>query len=121
MCPTPSSPAAGSSSRWETAGGSTVWLYALNATTGHTEWPAVLGETPNYATVTYDGRDIFALTPDGSLTSYTASTGYKRWSVQLPYQSTFAAPPTAYDGVVYASGSGVGGPAPACTRYETGT
>jgi outer membrane protein assembly factor BamB len=79
-------------------------LYALDAATGQTEWQA-----PDSGTVTYDGRDIFALAPGGALTAYTASTGHKLWAIQLPQQGTFTAPPTAYDGVVYASGAGVGG------------
>lgn len=79
-------------------------LYALSAATGHTEW-----QTPDNGLLTYDGRDIFALGSGGSLTAYTASTGHKLWAVQLPQQADFTAPPTAYDGVVYVSGAGVGG------------
>lgn len=90
-------------------GGASIWLRALNASTGHKEWSTYLGDTPNYGTVAYDGQEVFALMPDGVLTAYTASSGHRLWRVQLPYQSTFNAPPTAYDGVVYVSGEGVGG------------
>src|SRR5262249_11899390 len=79
-------------------------LFALSAATGHTEWQA-----PNNGMITYDGRTVFALTKSGSLTAYTASTGHKLWALQLPHQGDFTAPPTAYAGVVYASGAGVGG------------
>ncbi|HEV2373520.1 MAG TPA: PQQ-binding-like beta-propeller repeat protein [Streptosporangiaceae bacterium] len=80
-------------------------LYALNAATGHTEWR----DAYDTGTVTYDGQEIFALTQSGTLTAYTASIGHKLWTIQLPLQATFTAPPTAYDGVVYVSGAGVGG------------
>jgi outer membrane protein assembly factor BamB len=90
-------------------GGSTIWLYALNAATGQTEWSAVVGSTPNYVTLAYDGRDIFAFTPGGSLTAYRASTGHELWADQLSDNAAWDAPPTAYDGVVYVGTSGVGG------------
>jgi outer membrane protein assembly factor BamB len=80
-------------------------LYALSAATGQTEWQ----DAYDTGTVTYDGQEVFALTPGGTLTAYTASTGHKLWTKQLPFQATFSAPPTAYDGVVYISGAGVGG------------
>ncbi len=81
-------------------------LYALSAATGHTEWRDAYDTG---STVTYDGQEVFGLTQGGTLTAYTASTGHKLWAIQLPLQATFTAPPTAYDGVVYVSGSGVGG------------
>ena len=80
-------------------------LYALSAATGHTEWR----DAYDTGTVTYDGQEVFALTQGGTLTAYTAGTGHKLWAIQLPLQATFTAPPTAYDGVVYVSGAGVGG------------
>lgn len=89
----------------------TVWLYALSAATGQTDWSTVVfnGNDPGYVTLAYDGQRVFALTPAGTLTAYAAGTGAEDWTVQLPGQSTFSAPPTAYDGVVYAAGAGVGG------------
>ena len=41
----------------------------------------------------------------GVLTAFATATGHELWSVQMPGQSSF----TAYDGVVYVSGAGVGG------------
>jgi outer membrane protein assembly factor BamB len=79
-------------------------LFALSAADGHTEWRA-----PNIETITYDGQNVFALANSGTLTAFTASTGNKLWTIQRPHQGDFTAPPTAYDGVVYISGSGVGG------------
>ena len=91
-------------------GGGTIWLYALNAATGHTEWSAVLASnTASYVTLAYDGGDIFAFAPGGSLTAYRASTGHELWADQLSDNAAFGLPPTAYDGVVYVGTSGVGG------------
>ena len=91
-------------------GGGTIWLYALNGATGHTEWSTVLASnTASFATLAYDGQDIFAFTPGGSLTAYRASTGHELWADQLTDNAAFGLPPTAYDGVVYVGTSGVGG------------
>jgi outer membrane protein assembly factor BamB len=91
-------------------GAGTIWLYALNAATGHTEWSAVLASnTASYVTLAYDGGDIFAFTPGGSLTAYRASTGHELWADQLGDNAAYGLPPTAYDGVVYVGTSGVGG------------
>ena len=90
----------------ENAVGNGAKLYALNASTGATEWSVGLGVLPGLA---YDGQRLFALDSDGVLTAFVASTGRQVWSGQIPGQSSFRAPPTAYDGVVYVSGSGLGG------------
>jgi outer membrane protein assembly factor BamB len=84
-------------------------LYALNASTGATKWSAGLGGLYYFSALTYDGRDLFALNYNGVLTAFAASTGHELWSVQMPGQTSFTAPPTAYDGVVYVTGAGVGG------------
>jgi outer membrane protein assembly factor BamB len=57
----------------------------------------------------YDGRRVYALNYNGVLTAFVAATGHELWSVQMPGQYAFTAPPTAYDGIVYVSGAGVGG------------
>jgi outer membrane protein assembly factor BamB len=84
-------------------------LYALNASTGATDWSVGLGGLYYFSALTYDGQRIFALNYNGVLTAFVASTGHELWSVQLPGQYAFTAPPSAYDGVVYASGAGSGG------------
>jgi hypothetical protein len=84
-------------------------LYALSAVTGTTDWFVGLGGTHGFPTVAYDGRRVFALDGNGVLTAFVAATGHELWSAQMPGQSSFTAPPTAYDGVVYVSGAGVGG------------
>jgi outer membrane protein assembly factor BamB len=84
-------------------------LYALNAATGQTDWSVALAGTYGFSALAYDGRHIFALNYDGVLTAFVAATGHEAWSAQMPGQYAFTAPPTAYDGVVYVSGAGVGG------------
>ncbi len=84
-------------------------LYALNASTGATDWSVGLGGLYYFSALTYDGQRIFALNYNGVLTAFMASTGHELWSVQMPGQYAFTAPPTAYDGVVYVSGAGSGG------------
>lgn len=84
-------------------------LYALSARTGATQWSAGLGGLYYFSALTYDGRTVFALNYNGVLTAFKASTGHELWSVQMPNQYSFTAPPTAYDGVVYVTGAGLGG------------
>jgi outer membrane protein assembly factor BamB len=84
-------------------------LYALNASTGSTEWSVGLGGTYYFSALAYDGQRLFALNYDGVLTEFVASTGRQVWSGQIPGQYSFTAPPTAYDGVLYVGGSGSGG------------
>jgi outer membrane protein assembly factor BamB len=84
-------------------------LYALNARTGATDWFVGLAGTYGFSALAYDGRHVFALNYDGVLTAFVAATGHELWSVQMPGQYAFTAPPTAYDGIVYVSGAGVGG------------
>jgi outer membrane protein assembly factor BamB len=86
-----------------------IWLYALNAVTGQTDWSAIVasGSLADWVTLAYDGQRVFAYSPTGTLTAYVAGTGRELWAVQL--NGGALAPPTAYDGVVYVSTSSVGG------------
>lgn len=84
-------------------------LYALDASTGATDWSVGLAGTYGFSALAYDGQVIFALNYDGLLTAFSASTGQELWATQMPDQWAFTAPPTAYDGVVYVSGAGYGG------------
>jgi outer membrane protein assembly factor BamB len=84
-------------------------LYALNAGTGAADWSVGLSGTYGFSALAYDGRALFALNYDGLLTAFSAGTGRELWSAQMPGQYAFTAPPTAYDGVVYVSGAGLGG------------
>jgi outer membrane protein assembly factor BamB len=83
-------------------------LYALDATTGSVDWSSPLSSTYGWLGLTYDGGQVFAQNSNGNLTAYDAGTGYANWST-APGQYSFSAPPTAYDGVLYASGAGSGG------------
>jgi outer membrane protein assembly factor BamB len=84
-------------------------LYALDASTGATDWSVGLAGTYGFSALAYDGQVVFALNYDGLLTAFSASTGTELWATQMPDQWAFTAPPTAYDGVVYVSGAGYGG------------
>jgi outer membrane protein assembly factor BamB len=84
-------------------------LFALNATTGRTDWSTGLSGLFGFSGLAYDGQRVFALGDTGVLTAYSAGNGHKVWSVQLPGQWSFTDPPTAYDGMVYASGAGDAG------------
>jgi outer membrane protein assembly factor BamB len=84
-------------------------LYALNATTGTTDWSVALAGTYGFSALAYDGQTVFALNFDGLVTAFAAATGHELWAQQMPGQYAFTAPPTAYDGVLYVSGAGSGG------------
>ncbi len=84
-------------------------LYALQASTGARLWSVGLPGTYGFSALAYDSGDLFALNYDGVLTAFVASTGHERWARQMPGQYAFTAPPTAYNGVVYVSGAGLGG------------
>lgn len=93
-------------------GGGTIWLYALNPATGHTDWSALVANNAldDYVTLAYDGQRVFAYSSTGTLTAYAASTGHELWVLQLTDNNTaFSAPPAAYDGDVYVSTAGAGG------------
>jgi outer membrane protein assembly factor BamB len=84
-------------------------LYALKAGTSARLWSVALPGTYGFSALAYDGSDVFALNYGGVLTAFVASTGHELWARQMPGQYAFTAPPTAYHGVVYVSGAGVGG------------
>ena len=94
-------------------------LYAINETSGATDWSVGIAGTYGFSALTYDGRQLFALNFNGVLTDFDAGTGTQAWSMQLPGQYSFTAPPTAYDGVVYVSGSGSGGTVYAVSEADT--
>jgi len=88
-------------------GGTT--LFALNATNGATIWSFNLGGTFWWSAVCYENGRVFAINFDGLLRSFDGATGNVNWSVQLPGQHSFTAPPTVLNGVIYTSGAGSGG------------
>lgn len=86
-----------------------ITIYALDAETGATTWFASVSSLYGEFGMTYDGGTLFGLTEGGLLTAYDAADGKELWSEQLPDQSEFDTPPTAYDGMVFVSGAGEGG------------
>ena len=100
---------------WQSSGS---MLEVFDAASGGVDWSAGLGGTYGFSGLAYDGRRIFSLNHDGFLTAYVASTGRELWATQLPGQGSFTSPPTAYDGVVYATGAGSGGTAYAVSEAD---
>lgn len=84
-------------------------IYGLSQATGHTDWSARISSLFTMPGLAYDGRTVFAISTEGVLTAFDAATGHVRWSAQIPFQSSFTAAPTGYDGVVYVGGSGDAG------------
>jgi outer membrane protein assembly factor BamB len=84
-------------------------LYALDATTGSVDWTAPISSTYDYLGFTYDGGQVFAQNSEGDLTAYDAATGHINWATTPLVQYGFDSPPTAYDGVLYATGAGSSG------------
>jgi len=84
-------------------------VYALSQRDGHIDWSAHVRSTYFLAGLAYDGRTLFCLNSDGVLTAFNATTGHERWAVRMPTQYHFTSAPTAYDGVVYLAGAGIGG------------
>jgi outer membrane protein assembly factor BamB len=85
-------------------------LYAFSERTGAVAWgPIELSGAYGLSSLAYDAGRVFVHTFDGPLRSFDALTGTLVWSVQLPMEYTFDAPPTAVGGVVYTSGTGNAG------------
>jgi outer membrane protein assembly factor BamB len=85
-------------------------LYAFDALSGKPLWgPIGLSGTYFWSNMTYEGGKLFVVNFDGLLRSYDAATGTAGWSVQLPGQYAFSAPPTASGGTIYVGGAGSGG------------
>ena len=80
-------------------------LYALDVSTGAIDWSTGLGAV-GLSGLAYDGRQLFDLNGSGLLTAYVAGTGQELWVTQMPGAWSFMGAPTAYDGVVYVTGSG---------------
>ena len=85
-------------------------LVALDQATGAVAWgPLMIGGASNAA---YDSGKVYV----GSATGYTgamvqaydAASGTRLWSANLPYQWSFSAMPTARNGRVYLTESGMG-------------
>jgi outer membrane protein assembly factor BamB len=84
-------------------------VYALNQATGSTIWSHAVGGVYTWSGLTYDRGRVFVLDSSGVLTAFDATSGSVAWSEQLPGQYGFLSPPTARNGIVYATGDGAGG------------
>jgi outer membrane protein assembly factor BamB len=92
-------------------GASTAELVALDLATGAVAWGPVTasGTTWRIASHAFDRGRVFTIDFDGVLRAFDAATGAAAWTVDLPWQYAFTAPPTALGGVVYVGGAGSGG------------
>ena len=85
-------------------------LYAINEATGGSLWSRTLGSASyGWSDIAYDAGRVFGVNEGGLLSGVDAVTGALDWSVQLPGQYSFTAPPIAVDGIVYVGGAGSGG------------
>jgi outer membrane protein assembly factor BamB len=87
--------------------GASPTVRALDISTGATLWGPIT--MPGRVTLAYDADRVFALEFDGHLIALDAATGSQLWSIQVPGQPHYYAPPVASDGSVYVNGVGVGG------------
>jgi outer membrane protein assembly factor BamB len=79
-------------------------LFALDATNGAIIWSAPLGGFSWWSGACYENGRVFALNGSGLLRAFDAVTGTLIWTATLP-SSIWNAPPTAFQGVIYASGA----------------
>ncbi len=85
-------------------------LYALDLATGGLVWgPVAITGTYQWCGHAYDNGKVFVVNFDGLLWSFDAETGTPGWSIKLPNQYAFTAPPTAANGIIYVGGAGSGG------------
>jgi outer membrane protein assembly factor BamB len=85
-------------------------LYALDAEDGAVLWgPVPVGRTYSRVGIAFGDQRVYAIDFDGMLQAYSAETGEVQWSSVLPGQGAFTSSPTAFAGMVYVGGAGVGG------------
>lgn len=94
----------------DSSGTSSTSLYALDESTGNVLWgPIAIAGGYGWSGLAYDHGTVFVVNTPGVLSTFNAATGAPGWSEQLPDQTSFSAPPTAVNGVVYVGGAGIGG------------
>jgi len=84
-------------------------LYALDRVSGAKLWHKAISGTYLWSNAAYENGQVFVVNFDGLLKAFDAATGNLDWSVQLPGQYAFSAPPTASGGQVFVGGAGSGG------------
>lgn len=82
-------------------------LYILDETNGSVVSGPIALSGAAWAGIAYDHGTLFAVTFDGRLLTFNATTGTPGWWKQLGGQVGFTSPPTAVNGVVYVSGVGM--------------
>jgi hypothetical protein len=97
-------------------GASEIHLLALDARTGSTVWGPIAIPVlySDWAGLAYDNGMIFLVPGTTSITAGTmyafdVTDGHQIWNTALPGETSFSSPPTAYNGIVYTGGAGVGG------------
>ncbi len=91
-------------------GDGATFVVALSALDGSTVWgPSMLENTYGSAYACYEAGTLFAMSHDGRLTAFDASTGSVKWTIDIPYQEYFWGPPNAYGGTLFVSGAQSGG------------
>jgi outer membrane protein assembly factor BamB len=88
-------------------------LHAFDQATGETLWSRRISASL-WSNAAYDAGRIFVIDGTGLTQAFDATSGALLWSISL-YKSletySFNTPPTAANGLVYTSGSGLGNPA----------
>src|SRR5260370_1694710 len=84
-------------------------LVAFDESPGVQPWSVPITGSYGFANAAYDAGKVFVINYDGVMQGFDAATGTQLWSVQLPGQYAFTSPPTAFNGVVFVGGAGVGG------------
>jgi outer membrane protein assembly factor BamB len=84
-------------------------LVAFDARSGREAWSHPISGTYFWSNAAYDGGRLFVVNFDGLLRAFQATDGAQLWTVKMPDQYAFSAPPTAVDGVVYLLGGGSAG------------
>jgi len=84
-------------------------VYALDVNTGATLWgPLDNSSSYRWAAHTYANGKLFVITAGGLLRALDAATGAVIWSVQMPGNMGYSAPPVAVNGLVYLSAGSSG-------------
>lgn len=89
------------------AGGATAAspasVRALDIRTGATIWGPIT--TGTRLMLAYDANRVFAVDQSGFVTALDAATGAQLWTLQIPGQDFYYAPPIAAGGVLYVDGA----------------
>ncbi len=88
--------------------GNPTEIVRIDAATGKVIWKLSAGSSGSTG-LAYDHGTLFSVNQGGTLSAYSSLAGKLQWTVQLPGQYYFSAPPSALNGIVYVGGAGEGG------------